>query len=686
MLDIKIYVREYSNIKFSQQSAVVEVGEKVKIRVTAPEGTRVFYSASPNIVNITGTNLVCDIEGKTVGVCIVRAYNASGTMSDEIIVEVKPSTKRVTQYIQTNDLIFNMTDWYSALNRAMITGTTVGEKENGLEFTAKDDESIIWTITKGTDLISFGDGIEDKLEDKGKGVSVYTKGKPGSEPAVITLTHADMPNYSKEVYINVSSHDMNFVTEPKFISMQQLEKGKTIEADLRNLVEKDFAQISWQVKPNEKKVNGIRIYKSSHYENGELEIPVSYTGEIIGKKVYLEALEPGVFEVEALYNNSSPLRSFVYVEEPKSLEILGESFIKILPGEVRYIGYIVEPANADVTFTTDYLEFLDREEGIKIFSINDPIFEQYSSEIDFSIFDNSLANGFMRIKGGQRDGYTKITLKSNNIQRMVTVNTNHDYLFYMKGVIENGTLREANVVRGKPGQTVVVEYDINPKHSAIRPVTAEEYYFNGLDNEDFTKIIVTNIDIDSNSQRITLRLDQCGFSKLQYFSAYNEPSGIRLEIPVYIYYDRIDLVWTGTSENMPGVTGGSLKSRLDNVSNAVYIADGEKLTVSFDKQGDDPVGYNGARIGFVSYSFTPSNFVLVDGSNVITIDGRTNGTSIEFVFQNSNRITAVSSDSLLKVGYVGQFELTYGYYTGGEARNNTFKKTFMVYAEQWARK
>jgi hypothetical protein len=687
VLDIKVYVRHYSTIKFSQQSVIVEVGEEETITVMAPGGINIFYSASRDIVNITGTNRVCRIEGKTVGVCIVTAYNANGTMSDEIIVEVKPSTKRVTQYIQTNDLIFNMTDWYSALNRVMITGTTVGEKENGLEFMAKDDESIIWKITKGADLISFGDGIEDKLQDKGKGVSVYTKGKPGSEPAVITLTHPDMPNYSKEVYINVSSHDMNFVTEPKFISMHKLEKGKTIEADLRNLVEKDFSEISWKVKPNEKKVNGVRIYKSSHYNNGKSDIPVNYTGEILGKTVYLEALEPGVFEVEAKYNNSSPLRSFVYVEQPRSLEILGESFIKILPGHVRYIGYIVEPANADVIVTTDYLEFLDKQEGIKSFSINDPGFEQYSSEINFNVLDNSKANGFIRIKGGERDGYTKITLKSNNIQRMVTVNTNHDYMFYMKGVIENGTLRETTVVRGKPGQTVVVEYDINPKYNAVRPVTAEEYYFNGLASDDPTKIIVTNIGIDSDSHRITLKLDKCGYSKLQYVSAYNGPGGIRLEIPVYIYYDRIDLVWTGRSQNIPGVTG-SLKSRLDNVSNAVYIADGEKLTVSFNKQASgDPAGYDGTRIAFVSESFTPRyGFVPVNGSDPITVNGDRDGTSIVFTFTNSNRITAVSSDSLLKVGYVGQFELTYGYYTGGEERNNTFKKTFMVYAEQWARK
>jgi len=660
VLEMKVYVRQYSTIHFVERSKNVDVGGTAQVLVEAPAGTTVYYTAAQynnrTIVRVSGTNSVCVIEGLEPGICVVTASDARGTMTDELVVQVNPVINRVVRYIQTSDIIYNMTDWQSALNRSVITGSTVGEKNNGLVFTESDDANIKWKITpESNDIIGLSRGVmqpDGKIIYTGKMVDIYTKNKPGN--AEIELTHQDMPEYSKKIYMNVSAHDSNFTIAPIFLEMQ-IGQEKKIEANLNNTVEKRYDLISWLANKNEKGETGIRIKSIDEVR-----------GAVTGKTAVIEALKDGVYQVEAAFNGSyPPLETTVYVEKKKSFEIYDDSFISLLPNQTRLIGLFVEPEieinNNTVNYYTDYNEYMSIN---GVYNIKD-IPAEYRPYYNPLVMQKGI-NAVMVITGLEKQGYTQIRMTSNNIERIVTVYTNFNFTFYMKGVIENGVLRETQVVRGRPKNTVVVEYGVYPEYDTVIYWEGGKYY------NDPSKSVVSVGNINSNTHRIILNLDNCGYSVIKFKSAYNERNSLRLEIPVYVYYDKIDLMWKGNPRNE-----GIFRSKLDPVSNAIYVADGtdsngETLYIDYDLQP----------------GITGTDIVFTDVTSAI------NGNSIGYGMQNGkvyishtskSETSKTGTDHLIKVDYLGTITAKYTYSTGGE-RPTAFEKTFMVYKEYWARR
>jgi len=693
VLDIKVYVRQYSTIRFVKRNITLEVGETETVLVEAPAGVAVYYTASQyrnpasglssDIVWVTGTNSVCVIEGRKEGISIVYASDARGTMIDELVVEVKPSTKRAIRYIQTPEIIYNMTDWQSALNRARISGSTVGEKDNGLAFENSDDMNIKWTVSSGKDYIGLGGGINQEIEYTGKMVDVYTKNKPGK--GEITLTHPLMPEYSKKIYVYVSPHDVNFSINPVFLSMQ-IGQRLPISATIGNLVEKRYDLINWSVTHNERGEEGIRI--------------VQIKDE--GQTAEIEALTDGICQVKASLNNTSPLEATVYVEKKRSLEILDESFIKILPNETRFIGLYVEPAEADIASYTDFNEFLTvdfigKAEDIPV-SVDRPDRITGQSEKIYlkSKYDSAKMkpgiNKVMAITGKEREGYTQIRLTSSNIERRMTVNTNFNYMFFMEGIVENGNLRETGIVRGTPTKTVKIKYNITPERDIIKSawidkdgndLNGKDYLWRSVEGKD----IVSNIKVDYVNQTIDMVLNKSGYTELEFMSDYSEEVGLRMIIPIYVYYDRINLAWEHSRIN--DKHGRGFKSRLDDAKNAIYIADNETLKISFAKynynysygNGAFARGYYGEDIVFSAINESNNEniiYALDKHDRSITITGEeTNG--------GKGLIGISGSDSLIKVEWVGTLVLNYAYSIGGKTPSS-FTKTFMVYKETWSRK
>jgi len=687
VLDIKVYVRLYSTIRFVQRNVSVEVGKNLTVPVEAPAGIAVAYTAgkyrdpvtgvSRNVVNVSGTNSVCVIEGIAEGICIVYASDARGTMTDELVVQVQPSTNRVVRYIQTSDTIYNMTDWQSALNRMMIEGTTVGEKDNGHEFTAADDPGIVWNITTGKEVIGFGDGLSKKDSSIGKMVSVYTKSVPGN--GEITVTHPLMPEYRKNIYVNVYPHDSNFSITPVFLDMQ-IGEVKTIEAFLNNLADKPYRLINWEAKGKGIEIADIRNE---------------------GKTVDIRALTDGVYKVEASFNGSfPPIEVTVFIEKKKTFEIMDDSFILLLPGQTRFIGLHVDPLEWDgsvnVNFRTDYLDYAKIEFITAINKIPGNFLPLYNPSIM-----REGVNAVLCITGKEREGYTKIIMTSSNIERMVTINTNYNYMFCMAGVEENGVLRETNVVRGQPNQKVTVVYNVYPEFDKVNLINDTNKQYNILGGNRNT--IARNVNVRSNEQKIDMILDNCGYAEIVFKSQYNEKAGMNMTIPVYVYYDRIEFQWEGT-ERKKTHAGKNFKSRVDSVNNAIYIADHEQMNIDFIKGSDGfPVNqpgfwgtsqYYGADFEMDSQntsSMTQNNTQGDDINyvNVVTTPPDTSGKATVYVHYDMAAETPEYSntgyDILKSVDYVGILRINYKYSTGN-ATKTAFYKNFMVYREIWLRR
>jgi hypothetical protein len=695
MLDIKVYVRQYSTIRFVQRNINVEVGKTAQVLIEAPAGTTVYYTAnkykdpvtqvSRDVVRVSGTNSICIVEGIAEGICIVSASDARGTMTDELVVQVQPSTNRTIQYIQTPDIIYNMTDWQSALNRAMIAGSTVGEKYNGLAFTEADDALIHWAIEKGNgeDIIGFGDGLAANTESIGKMVSVYTKGKPGN--GIITVTHPYMSGYRKEIYVNVYSHNSNFTITPIFLDMQ-VGQIKTIDANLNNLVEKPYHLINWEAKGDLiEVVDGITKKKGIEITEIKNE----------GKTAEIKALSDGVYVVEASFNGSfPPLEATVYIEKERKFEVLDDTFIALLPGETRIVGLFIEPKNADIAYYTDYLEYLTinyigpiestlNKWGEQTGGLPNEYRELYNT---YKPHMRENVNAVLIITGKERLGFTQIRLTSSKIERMLTVDTNRNYTFYMKGVEVDGVLRETSVIRGKPNQAMKIVYEVFPKYDNVifNSGTDTEYNPLGIGSN---KKVVRNINIKKSEQTIDLILDNCGYGRVEFLSEYNDNFGVSMIIPTYVYYDRIDLWWElkniiSTNHNNPVKT---FHSRLDSATNALYIADGERVFIDYmrDDLGYPTGNYYGADVEFTGMGITGNS----EEYNIF-LEYNTSNNSLNIFHEYRNNDQKVNSvmdqDVLSSVNYVGILTIYYQYSTGGESKS-AFKRNIMIFKEKWAR-
>jgi hypothetical protein len=630
-LEIKVYVRYYNAIKFSKRNVTVDIGKTEFVDVECPSGVAVAYTATKltdpvtglpkDVVSISGTNKVCAIEGIAEGICYVYASNPQGTMSDEIIVQVRKVENRLVRYIQTPDVLYNMTDWQSALNRAMITGATVGEKNNGKPFTETDDAKIRWRITDSNDVIAFGYSGTSATRlkvDEGKSVSVYSI-KPGT--GEIELRHPEMPEYSKKVYVFVSAYDANFRIEPYFLNLQ-IGQESTVEATISNLPEVDYSKVTWSVTQNEKGEDGIEIVSN----------------ESNNKILKIKALKAGVCQVKAVFNGVTTVECSVYVEPVKSLNI-SESYVTILPNETREIRYTVEPAGSEVKHHKDYNEYVDII---------------------------STANGILTIKGKEKEGFTQITLTSNYIERVVTVNTNYNFVFALKDI---------TAVRGKPGDTVPVNYIVYPQGDTVTYKGGGKQF----EGTPFEIEIARPVNINIATQTINIQLVKCGYTELVFQSAYNSQMGFDLVIPVYIYYDKIDLQWVEVDKESGN------KSRLDNVTDAIYVANNEIIYIDFRRYNGDALGYAGANIQYGASSSDWGGVIGGEGSGVTWefYDNNSNDNKITRIIKiTGNPALTGSKNYLSKVEYKGKLDISYRYYTGGK-NPSVFRKTFMVYQETW---
>jgi hypothetical protein len=636
VMDITVYVRLYSKITFKQRSVTVDTGKTVHVNVECPAGVSIYYAANDyydpvtgkkrKIVNISGTNDVCVIEGIAEGVCIVSAFDVRGTMSDEIVVEVKKVENRMIRYIQTPDVIYNMTDWQSALNRMMISGKTIGQKDNGQVFTDVDDTLIRWEVVGGKDVIGLGfnDPFKPKvLEELGKSISVYTT-RPGI--AEITATHKDMPEYKKSVYMHVVAHNENFQIDPMFISMQ-IGDQQNISAFISNLPEVDYKLVEWSVTNNENGIKGIRIAKNDG-----------------NKQIWIEGIAEGLCQVRATYNKMTTVECSVYVEKRKTLTV-ERSYVTILPDEVIKIPVYVEPADQMIYMTVDEQRFLD---GYPVLS------------------PGSGNKRELIIKGARHEGLTRITLTANYIDQIITVYTNFNYIFRLKDI---------SAVRGQPGDIVSVKYDIYPRGDKVVFKTSQSPYANG--SRVATQI--GNVDIVNNI--ITLKLDNCGYTEFIYDSDYNKTVGKQLEIPIYVYYTKIDLQWTLRDRSFKNGWTGAFKTRIDSANNAIYLGDGEIAYIDFVKSAGIAIGYPGSDVKILNkeVSFAGANGrvnAYFDG-NGIRLEDNSGGSGIKD-----------SSDKLITAEYIGLLTFEYSYSNGSGTQNGVgnFQKSFMVFREKWARK
>jgi hypothetical protein len=728
ILEMKIYVQEYNKVEFSAKTLTVKQGEEKVVRVSMPPNTQVIYTVSrDDRISLSDSgptsSVFLVVKGIEPGICTVQVNATDKPLSDEMIVTVEAVNNRLLQYIETNDTIFNMVDWESAANRVMVSGLPVGEKEGGGAFTEADSMGLVWEITEGKEFIEF-DAVSTGSAVKAVGKTASIKSRR-TGTAQITVKHSEMRDYAKNIYINVIPYDANFMLNPSFVSLRIYDSAPfTVNITGNNIDLDDYKKVMWRLLPNEKSVKGVQFAGESG--DGLYEI----TGRK-SQSVRVLAKNEGVYKIKVLYDGHE-LEGLIYVEPPKVLEVYDESFVKVVPGTTVFIGLYHEPLLApgtEFTVNTDYNAFADigycgpirRKDTNDIIgpvdtsllpaertykgdygqNVTYPIQSAFTPNAQKAILDQNY-NALLVVHGKDREGYTQIKITYMNIERIVTIHNSNDYTFSMAGITQINNVKYPDIykttsVRGKPGDTVTIKYEIVPMQSEIRHGNIVDYQgetrsFNGCEmmagNEKMVypggrQLVVFESDsMDFINQTITFTLKQCGYTLLRFENTFYNDMEKYLEIPVFINYDKINVEWKAEK------TG---KSRLDELSNAIYIANSERLNICIEEE-NDTFNYDGKCVkgypgdDLIIMKVKMNNAIASAGTGGTLPNGITFGFSRQddLNFWVNGSISGNIGKNLQEVKYIGTLEVEYAYSNGGIKReNNTVTKRFLVYAEKW---
>jgi hypothetical protein len=617
-LDIKIDVKYNSSITFAKRELTMNMGDTASVEVGSPTGGRVIYESSdPSVLTVTGTSKICIIEAKKDGVAVVSARNPAGTLSDEIIVQVKFVSNIKIGYIESPASFFTMNTTDMPVR---MEAWTVGTKQDGDAFQEIDNNSLIWSIAEGAGCISI-------FPATGKSIQI-TPVKAGN--VELQVRHKDMPaGYVKRIYIMVQVDAVVFKLD-KSLSVLQTSETDTVSCTVENVAELDWEQhIVWE------------------NLNPEL-VTMVVSGD--NKYVLLFGKSPGTGSVRAVYKGVSVRTCTVVVEHPKSLSIVGN--LNLLPGQVEVIPYEVVPPESDVIVSMDYYDYVTM------------------------VHDKEART--LTLTGKNNEGYTMIYLKANGIERVLTVNTNNNYLFRLA---DQGSLRgrpHIGTIAGVKGGPYMLRYEINPPGNHIAETELSQNYPG--------KDCISYFSVDQQNQIITIYPSHAGFTRLQFEADFYKGQADKvLEVPVYFYYDYINFEF-GVKQIVKKDSSYISHSRIDSTQCAIYLADGEILYLE-DKINNTLFPGHYLEIKKAIHKDQTTRFNSEFSSEFVPSASGRNGKN-EAVLSFSDRKKTPSLfdyDSLRESVYAGLIDIEYTYYNGS-AEPRTFHKTYMLFLELYNRR
>jgi len=619
-LEIKIDVKYNSRITFAKRDLTMNMGDTVSVEVGSPTGGRVIYESSdPAVLTVTGTGKICIIEGKKDGIAVVSARNPAGTLSDEIIVLVKFVSNVKVRYIESPAVFFTMN---TADLPVRLEAWTVGTKDNGSAFEEIDNNGLVWSIAEGAKCISL-------FPAAGKSVLITPVMVGNVE---LQVRHPEMPGYVKRIYLMVQADSVVFKLDKSLVALQTNGQD-TITCSIENVPE-----INWE--------------EDIRWENLNPELmTMVVSGD--NKYVYIVGRKPGTAVVRAVYKDVSVRMCTVIVEPPKSLSVI--SNIDLLPGQVEIIPYEVVPEESEVIVSADYYDYVDVKHDKKAHTLT--------------------------LTGKNNEGYTMISLKANGIEKILTVNTNNNYLFRL---VDQGSIRGKpfnGVVAGVSGGPYKIRYQINPPGNKI-----EETIASLLTTEFNVRDCIQLVQIDPVKQEITLYPRKAGYCVLQFEAEFYKGQADKiLKVPVYFYYDVIDFQFKKQGAFR---YAGTAYSRIDITQNAVFLGDGERLYLFPDV--DESIYPNHELRLKSNHTLTPS----ADYQNLVR-----NGITVSEPFlteyggkqclclgaQTKDYVSQFGYDYMRETVYAGLLTINYAYYNGS-TQPKEFKKTYMLFVELYNRK
>jgi hypothetical protein len=629
-LEIKVDVKFNSRITFQKREVIMNMGETASVEVGSPTGGKVIYESSDkSILTVSGTNKICIIEAKKDGVAIVTARNPTGTLSDEIVVQVKFVSNAKVRYIETSAAFFTMNT--TSERQVNLQATVVGKKDDGNDFMEEDNNDLKWTIAEGHKYISL-------FPSYGKNI-VVTAVNAGN--VVLHIEHPKIPGYVKRMYIMVELEDIIFKLDKSFINMstEGQDKQTSVICSLQN-----SPDTNWQEKITWENMNPELFTMMTSGDN---------------KYVTLVAWKTGEGSIRCIYNGVSARVCNVVVEAPKYLNII--SNMSILPGQVETITYDVMPPNTDVIVSTDHYDLLE-------------------------VIHNKESHS-LTLKAKNGEGFTMITLTANKIQKIVTVNTTNNYLFRL---IDQASIRGRPYLANNGVYTV--RYDINPQGNRVTQLYPQlsKDYMDVIVNSSLQNIIIQPNKAGYSELQFEADFYKGQGDKILKLPVYLYYDIINFEFKVYkalrvaggTAYSRIDL-----SQNAIFLGDGETLRIYANIDNNLYPQNG--FSYGHAAQAG---GQGGASTVLSLQSGTGSpRFTELNNSLNLTVNPQTNSDASNNMFKylelsvNSAQLKSnFTYDSLKESVYAGLLTINYNYYNGNQYPAN-LSKTYMLFIQLYNR-
>jgi hypothetical protein len=660
----------YSRIEFTQRNITINQGETKHVEVKVPTGVIVLYEAAKQagvkIVEVYGAGKYCVVYGEKPGVSIISASNAQGTMSDEMIVEVKKVDDAKIRYITTPETIFSMTDMQHPDNKVDIPARTFGTKDDGTTFTETDDQRLQWRLVSGEGVIT----VNGQSLKAGNENSYVTASKPQIRPvkigsAELGIRHPEIAGYSRSVYFNITANLDNFDVQPRYVSLTAGEKlNVAVQVTIENAGKEGEAYGNVTYKRDAEGINNITVIKDDKTKG-------LYNISIMGDaKKY------------------SGVVAFTYGGTTINVNV------EIGPKKLFNVSPVQIPATPGAWFDNVILTIEpeipkgDPDGRIK------PVRLSTSDNIDNGVKPNPViyydetpgvaANQRWRLKfkTSENEGLFNIYLNAWDIERTISVQNTWSKTFHPKDYKE---------IRGKPGDKLTkaggsqFPFVIDPGVSSV--------VFSANGNPDgITSTPVVDSSkgsVDPNNRYFEVELLKSGYTELEFISP--DLNNAVMKVPVYAGYDYIVPSW----KLEPTSGSKTMYSRLDASTSIIFIAAGETVNLV---PNIDTVKYRNNDFSFPSSDGKKPKTSIVrpsanDPNSAYFGDfliRRTGAQIIEITLYPGTLGETASTtgfDYLSYVSYLGDVTVNYQYSDKSKDKpNDSFYQKFIVYGEYWKRK
>jgi hypothetical protein len=715
-LDIKVIIADATEIKFAQAYITINQFAQQMVSITAPgNGALNLTVQQPNnldpIINAYATNTMCVIEGLKEGTAIVRLSNTGGTKSDELVVRVNKVSLTGYAYINiTGNTLINKTLTEKQTVQVQIKGAKNEEDEerlmNAMIKTISNetvaDVSKDWGKTRGIDKV-FTWTLEVVMKGVGSSELVFSV-PDNTANAALLATYPDLKGAVKKVYFKVSEGDNVFGVDRSDIQMYQGGVGEMVIATVDTLRSGGIqaTDIRWEIKYPE----------GDHNDIITLDMTMPANNETGASTVMVNAANyTGSCWIEVHFSYKATKIITVRVN-PVEFLIASPTGFTIGPGISQEILVTSNPNDKDITIEFDSNVAVNTSVRGKPNNANSKF-----NTLPGGGFRTGKDGYIIEVTGSDLQGSVRMMLKmtGTNRQTMITITNVKNY--YARWVDKQSLRFRPDT----PESSIEVKayYECNPKTDMLELQTPENLfnaYFNKKDmigEDSFGKYVwlrpPVSAGYDGTFYRAGSYVENGDTGKPSlHFKTRDTKQDIFL--PVYIYYDKIDVEWQKMTNKLPAPNQSNVfddpRFKFDPVTYALqvpFINNANykmrinlKVPFLLDSNGKPTAVRNPAMIKAVTFSDKQSNGI--DNPNkaglieeyrdqfVITKSIDANGESYFTIQRNgltkSEAAQSPSYDSSKPqtgVTYCGVLDVQYQYNIGGND-DAVFHRKFLVYA------